>query len=89
MLLLVLVLILECMKTLGIKTEAQLNNLPPSKFKSNLTRSSEIVSTLVWDIFLPVLNSFALPYLGQNWKPKYFKAPDNIFIAYSFDPSRC
>lgn len=89
MLLLALVLILECTKTLGIKTETQLNNLPPTKFKTNPSRSSENISTLVWDLFfLPVLNSFVLPYLGQDWKPKYLKAPDNIFIAYSFDPSR-
>lgn len=90
MLLLLLVLILDCTKTLGIVTEAQLNNLPPTKFKSNPSRSSENVSTLAWDLFfLPGLNSFVLPYLGQDWKPKYLKAPDNIFIAYGFDPSRC
>lgn len=38
---------------------------------------------------LPVLNSFVLPYLGQDWKLKYLKAPDNIFIAYGFDLSKC
>lgn len=53
MLLLALLLILECTKPLGIKTEAQLNSLHPTKFKSNLSRSSENVSTLVWDLFFP------------------------------------
>lgn len=81
-------LVLECTGPLGIKTEAQLNNPPQTKFKSNPSRPSENVSTGLGFFFLLVLNSFVLPNLGQDQKLKYSKAPDNIFIVYSFDPSR-
>lgn len=87
MLLLLLLLILDCTKTHGIITEAQLNNLSPTKFKSNPSRSSENVSTLAWDPFFPSwFELICSSIFGPGLEAKIFKSSRQYFYSIQFWP---
>lgn len=81
MLLLTLVLILECTNPPGINPEVQLNNPPQTETKSNLSWSSEKVSTGVWGFPPSCFELICSFKFGQASEAKTFKSSRYYYFS--------